>query len=82
MAMDPSTITLMRQSIVAGLAHGATIREAAAEAGALALGLAVEDGPVVIAQVVERLLREIDPLFPDLAPVEPDARQGLLPLGL
>jgi len=67
---------------LAGLAHGATIREAAAEAGALALGLAVEDGPVVIAQVVERLLREIDPLFPDLAPVEPDARQGLLPLGL
>jgi hypothetical protein len=42
----------------------------------------VEDGPVVIAQVVERLLREIEPLFPDLAPVEPDARQGLLPLGL
>jgi hypothetical protein len=74
--MDQNTLCLMRESLRSGLAHGATIREAAAEAGALGLGLAHEDDPVLIADVVVRLLREMDSMFPDLLPGEPDARQN------
>jgi hypothetical protein len=78
--MDPNSITLMRQAIRIGLNQGATIREVAAEARGLGRGLAWGEDPKVIAQMVEDLLREVDPLFPELLPVEPDARQGSLPL--
>jgi hypothetical protein len=78
--MDHNSIALMRKTIRMGLEHGATIREVAAEARGLGRGLAFGEDPTIIANIVEDLLREVDPLFPDLAPVEPDARQGRLPV--
>jgi hypothetical protein len=78
--MKPHCIALMRQAIRTGLDYGATIREVAAEARGLGRGLAYGEDPAAIAKVVEDLLGDIDPLFPDLLPAEPDARQGRLPL--
>jgi hypothetical protein len=77
--MDPNSVALMRENTRSGLAHGATIREVAAEARGLGRGLTWGEDPVVIAQTVEDLLREVDPLFPEPASIEPDARQGRLP---
>lgn len=68
-------LELLRETIRVGLTRGATVREVAAKARGLGRGLTIGQGIPDLTPIADELMREVDPLLPNLAPAEINARQ-------